>query len=274
MTNPTIELVLNVSDWFRDNGGSSSYEIHNPIGSRNPVLARGAFGELSVAIATCTSIRLWKLAAVKTIAQFSTGGQLLSGRGGWDSCSSETSSTKLSREAYYEIRALQVLQTHPNIVELLDVYPSKESSMGGKAISLAFPYCPVDLYVTQEWRRRSFLSVLSFSILRGIAHDIFSALQHCHANGILHCDIKPGNLLVSSGGYIQLCDFGLARPYSTDQKMENIENQEDAKGLCTLYYRPPELLLGGVAETPAVDTYSAGLVLAELVTGVPLFRGT
>ena len=75
---------------------------------------------------------------------------------------------------------------------------------------------------------------------------------------------------MSTTGHIKLCDFGLARPYPTEN---DSQGQEDARGLCTLYYKLPELMLGGSAAMPAVDNYSAGLVLAELISGFPLFFG-
>jgi len=109
-----------------------------------------------------------------------------------------------------------------------------------------------------------------------VTYDLFSALAHCHEHGVLHRDVKPGNLLVSSSGIIQLCDFGLAKPFLDEHNTPlpvPISYEQGTKGLCTLFYRPPEILLGGPANHPAIDIYSAGTVLAELVSGRPLFEG-
>jgi serine/threonine protein kinase len=132
------------------------------------------------------------------------------------------------------------------------------------SLSLAFSYAPVDLYLSSEWRRRSFLPLLPFDVVKTIARDIFAALAHCH-----HRDVKPGNLLVTSAGVIQLCDFGLAKPFLAKQPTNNDNNdnsqppitagESGTKGLCTLYYRPPEVLLGGPATDPAIDMCSAGM---------------
>lgn len=244
--------------------------MHKPLGERNPMIARGAFGEISVAI--WTGKDRWRFVAIKTIIQSTTSNASL-----WSSSLSSSlaqpaaSNAKLSREVFHEICALQLLNPHPNIVDLLAVYPTHGgSAMSGSSLSLAFQYCPIDLYTTLEWRRRSLMPLLPFHVIKGVAFDIFSALNHCHSKGVLHLDVKAGNLLVSSRGIVQLCDFGLAKPYLQNGK-SNVG--EESRGLCTLFYRPPELLLGGPADSPAIDNYSAGVVLSELLTGFPLFRG-
>ena len=317
---------IDVYHWFHDDDDdgvlSSSKTIHKPIigthhplnQNQNPIIARGAFGEISVGIQT-SDTSCWRLVAIKTLAQCTTtsctgGGAPAYGlatshatSSAWGSSSRSTGGPPptLTREVFHEICALRHLQqtartrttsitnspqqqSHPNIIELLAVYPANNGSL-----SLAFPYCPLDLYVALEWRRRTRRkALLSWNIIRAIVFDLFSALDHCHTNGIIHCDIKPGNLLVASTGHIQLCDFGLARPYNyslhhqsssnnnnkNDHQFPHPNEEKDAKGLCTLYYRPPELLLGGMADSPAVDSWSAGLIVAELVSGIPLFRGT
>lgn len=250
-----LTIHNNVEHWFSSKGAD---EIHRPVGNGNSMIARGAFGEISIGIRTGSD--RWQLVAVKTILQSTTGGGKFS-----------TTKPKLAREVFHEICALRRLDGHPNIVKLLALYPaSQRDLMAGNSLSLAFPYCPTDLYLVLEWRRRSLQPLLSFDIIKAIAQDMFSALNHCHSHGVLHLDVKPGNFLVSSTGYITLCDFGLAKPYEKDAQEKA---GEESRGLCTLYYRPPEVLLGGLADDPAVDNYSAGLVLAELLTGLPLFQG-
>jgi serine/threonine protein kinase len=115
--------------------------------------------------------------------------------------------------------------------------------------------------------------------IKTIASDLFLALNHCHQHGILHRDIKPGNILVSSAGIIKLCDFGLAKPFSGTSFVMTADASIDgarprgSRGVCTLYYRPPEVLMGGEADHPAVDIYSAGVVIAEMIAGRTLFPG-
>jgi serine/threonine protein kinase len=202
----------------------------------------------------------------------------------------------LMREVHGEIAALRVLGRHPNVTQLLAVYGSRDAYSAGSTLSLAFEYCPTDLHLALEWRRRTFRPLLPFAVLRLVALDLFRALEHCHAHGVVHGDVKPGNLLVSSAGCVQLCDFGIA--HISSRTMESInENGGDYEGsdenkdllpppepvdsiesqqpraMCTLHYRPPELLLGGSPHGPSVDVWSAGIVVAELATGRVLFPG-
>ena len=275
-------------------------ETVHEIGGGNTIFARGGFGELSIALksrrqspsGTKDDLLYYSFVAVKTIHSAIANGGGNNGRsnhfggfGGFGgSSSSQQQQQQLSSEVLNELLALRLLQSHPNIVELVAVYPAAGKNQPG-ALSLAFHYCPMDLREVLEVRRRTFRQPLAFRFIKTIFRDAFEAVAHCHDNGILHRDLKPGNLLVSAKGVIQLCDFGLAKPFlSKDRKKENGEeakphsatinnNTNNDKGLCTLYYRPPEVLLGGPSEYPSVDSWSAGAVLAELITGRALWPG-
>jgi serine/threonine protein kinase len=236
-------------------------EIHRKYG--NPLLARGAFGEISIAIDVRNG---WRLAVVKTMstATVSTGGP-------WD----QNSKRLLSPEVFNEVMALRLLSPHPNVVPFLGLFLSEADAIPG-GISLAFDYSPLDLHMLLEKRN----SIISMSVLKAISRDIITALHHCHSHGILHRDVKPGNLLISRRGRILLCDFGLAKPIPTlvstggNRDLPAVNSAASGtKGLCTLWYRSPENLLGGKADHPAIDMYSAGLVIAEVLTGRVLFPG-
>lgn len=94
-----------------------------------------------------------------------------------------------------------------------------------------------------------------------------SGLYYCHLNSILHRDIKGSNILINNDGVVKIADFGLARS-ATQESASALTNR-----VITLWYRPPELLLGATKYGPEVDLWSVGCIFAELVTGKPILPG-
>lgn len=86
-------------------------------------------------------------------------------------------------------------------------------------------------------------------------------------NGVLHRDIKGSNLLIDNDGILKIADFGLASFYDPGRK------QPMTSRVVTLWYRPPELLLGATYYGVGVDLWSAGCILAELLAGKPIMPG-
>uniref|UniRef100_A0A0D3G255 [RNA-polymerase]-subunit kinase n=1 Tax=Oryza barthii TaxID=65489 RepID=A0A0D3G255_9ORYZ len=97
--------------------------------------------------------------------------------------------------------------------------------------------------------------------------QLLSGLDHCHSHGVLHRDIKGANLLLDNNGTLKIADFGLATFFNPNQK------QHLTSRVVTLWYRPPELLLGATNYGAAVDLWSAGCILAELLSGRPIMPG-
>lgn len=97
--------------------------------------------------------------------------------------------------------------------------------------------------------------------------QLLCGLDHCHSRGVLHRDIKGSNLLIDNNGILKIADFGLASFYDPDQ------NQPLTSRVVTLWYRPPELLLGATYYGTAVDLWSTGCILAELYAGKPIMPG-
>ena len=82
----------------------------------------------------------------------------------------------------------------------------------------------------------------------------------------MHRDLKPQNLLVDKEGNLKIADFGLARAYMIPVRAYTHE-------IITLWYRPPEVLLGQKAYSPKVDIWSMGAIFAEMINGRPLWPG-
>lgn len=92
---------------------------------------------------------------------------------------------------------------------------------------------------------------------------VSAALGYAHASGVVHCDVKPGNVMVDQGGNIYLTDFGVARHAESSTTTFG--------GAGTPSYMPPEQILGEPV-TPATDVYALGSMVYEMLTGQRLFR--
>ncbi|KAH8830516.1 hypothetical protein DL96DRAFT_1593255 [Flagelloscypha sp. PMI_526] len=103
--------------------------------------------------------------------------------------------------------------------------------------------------------------------LKSFCHQMLSGLAYLHHKGVIHRDIKGSNILVNNRGQLKLADFGLARFYQKRRRSDYTNR------VITLWYRPPELLLGATVYGAEVDMWSAGCIMLELFTKKPVFQG-
>ncbi|GLT59649.1 hypothetical protein SLA2020_324570 [Shorea laevis] len=148
---------------------------------------------------------------------------------------------------------------HPNVVKLEGLATSRMSC----SLYLVFEYMEHDLAGLAASPTINFTE----SQVKCFMHQLLSGLEHCHNYYVLHRDIKGSNLLIDSGGVLKIADFGLASFFDPNKK------QPMTSRVVTLWYRPPELLLGATDYGVGVDLWSAGCILAELLAGKPIMPG-
>ena len=146
--------------------------------------------------------------------------------------------------------------SHPNIVSIYDVGVAGD-----------------DHFIVMEYVQSSTLKKkmqdegpLDLLTATSIAKDIASGLTHAHANNIVHCDIKPHNILMTEDGHAKITDFGIARAV-TESTLTYGGNV-----IGSVHYFSPEQARGG-AITPKSDVYSLGIVLYEMLTNKLPFTG-
>jgi len=101
-------------------------------------------------------------------------------------------------------------------------------------------------------------------------YQILRGMKYVHSASVIHRDLKPGNLLVNSDCELKICDFGLSRGY--DSSPEDGATQM-TEYVATRWYRAPEIMLALRRYGTAIDVWSIGCILGELLLGRPLFKG-
>uniref|UniRef100_A0AAY4AHV6 Cyclin-dependent kinase 14 n=1 Tax=Denticeps clupeoides TaxID=299321 RepID=A0AAY4AHV6_9TELE len=145
---------------------------------------------------------------------------------------------------------------HANIVLLHDIIHTKET------LTLVFEYVHKDLCQYMDKHPGGLqpdnVKLFLFQLLRG--------LSYIHQKHILHRDLKPQNLLISDMGELKLADFGLARAKSVPSHTYSNE-------VVTLWYRPPDVLLGSTEYSTCLDMWGVGCIFIEMIQGVAAFPG-
>ncbi|KAL0693620.1 hypothetical protein Bca4012_060800 [Brassica carinata] len=146
---------------------------------------------------------------------------------------------------------------HPNVMKLEGIIISKASG----SMYLVFEYMDHDLSGLASTPGINF----SQAQIKCYVKQLLLGLEHCHSCGVLHRDIKGSNLLLDRNNNLKIADFGLS---TFRQRKQPLTSR-----VVTLWYRPPELLLGSTDYGVTVDLWSTGCILAELFTGKPLLPG-
>ena len=240
-------------------------------------IGKGAYGVVAAATDTVTGARV----AVKKVA------------GAFDSPAD-------ARRALREVRLLRALR-HPNVVAVRDVLAPPPGRLAAfEAVYIVYELMDADLHAIISSPQPLGPDHWSFFV-----HQLLTGLSAVHGAGVLHRDIKPGNLLVNAACDLKVADVGRARvglgmvgvgggeggegegeagasttapPSSSSSAAARAPAPPPAAAFMTEYvvtrwYRAPELLLGADSYGPAVDVWAAGCVLGELIKRKPMFPG-
>mmetsp|Transcript_10761 Transcript_10761/g.12777 ORF Transcript_10761/g.12777 Transcript_10761/m.12777 type:complete len:474 (+) Transcript_10761:231-1652(+) len=178
----------------------------------------------------------------------------------------------ISRRTIREVKLLRHL-CHENIVSLVDI-TSPETYDLFSDIYLVTEPMDTDLHKIIRSKQ-----TLSDSHIQYFIYQILRGLKYIHSAGVLHRDLKPSNILVNANCDCKIADFGMARTaVSVSDVKEKGKNRGDLGAMMTGYvttrwYRAPEIILSWRIYTKAVDLWSVGCILAELLGRTPIFPG-
>uniref|UniRef100_A0A673BB26 mitogen-activated protein kinase n=1 Tax=Sphaeramia orbicularis TaxID=375764 RepID=A0A673BB26_9TELE len=152
-----------------------------------------------------------------------------------------------AKRAYRELRLLKHMK-HENVIGLLDVFTADLSLDRFHDFYLVMPYMGTDLGKLMKLQR------LSEEKIQYLVYQMLKGLK----------DLKPGNLAINQDCELKILDFGLAR--QADSEMTGY--------VVTRWYRAPEVILSWMHYTQTVDIWSVGCIMAEMLQGKPLFKGS
>lgn len=165
-----------------------------------------------------------------------------------------------AQRTYREIMFLHELSDHDNIIKLLNVFKAEND----KDIYLVFESMETDLHKVIR------ANILEDIHKRYILFQLLKSLKYMHTGNVIHRDIKPSNIFLNSDCLVKLGDFGLARSINENLAADTVLTEY----IATRWYRAPEIILGSTRYSKAVDMWSVGCILGELLGGKPMFQGT
>ncbi|KAF9462865.1 kinase-like domain-containing protein [Collybia nuda] len=169
---------------------------------------------------------------------------------------------QLAKRALRELTLLRHFAGHENITGLIDV----------DAISPDFN----EIYIFMEPMEADLHQIiksgqsLTNEHVQYFLYQILRGMKYVHSASVIHRDLKPGNLLVNADCELKICDFGLSRGFEPrpDEQATHLTEY-----VATRWYRAPEIMLAFRRYSTAIDVWSIGCILAELLLGKPLFKG-
>jgi serine/threonine protein kinase len=174
---------------------------------------------------------------------------------------------KVFQDKRYKNRELQILKEldHPNVIKLRHYFYTPGEKQEEIYLNCVMDFIPDTLsrVIRQYYKSKTSMPML---LVKLYSYQMLRSLAYIHAIGICHRDIKPQNVLVNPNNHvIKMCDFGSAKKL--------VKGEPNISYICSRYYRAPELIFGATDYTNAIDVWSTGCVIAELILGQPLFPG-
>ncbi|KAK8615036.1 hypothetical protein V6N13_068822 [Hibiscus sabdariffa] len=174
---------------------------------------------------------------------------------------------KVLQDKRYKNRELQIIRIleHPNVIQLKHCFFST-TEKDELYLNLVLEYVPETVHRVSKHHSRM-NQHMPIIYVQLYAYQICRALNYLHhVVGVCHRDIKPQNILVNPHSHeVKICDFGSAKKL--------VPGEPNISYICSRYYRAPELIFGVTEYTTAIDMWSVGCVIAELLLGRPLFPG-
>ncbi|KAL0415606.1 UNVERIFIED_CONTAM: Cyclin-dependent kinase G-1 [Sesamum latifolium] len=164
----------------------------------------------------------------------------------------------LSTAMLREIAVLTSLARHPAIVEFKEVVLDDR-----ERVFIVMEHVENDLKRFLDVRKQP----LNLNEVKCIMKQFLEGVRFLHENRLMHSDLKPSNILVNRKGDLKICDFGLSKEFASECRSYCPDD------VGTLWYKAPEILVGAETYSCAVDMWSVGCIMAELLLKEVLFKG-
>jgi len=174
---------------------------------------------------------------------------------------------KVLQDPKFKNRELQIMgmMDHPDVISLKHCFYSKGEKPDEVYLNLVMDYIPETIHRTLRTYTKA-NKLLPIMYTKVYMYQISRSLAYIHSLGVCHRDIKPQNLLLDTKTHhVLLCDFGSAKIL--------VPGEPNVSYICSRYYRAPELVFEATQYTTAIDVWSLGCVMAEMLLGNPLFPG-